>query len=234
MSEEIKKKLWRYCPFSWYDTEYLQRWLEKQAAKGNFLSGSGFIGHFAIMKKDTPRQMRYQSISALPKTSNDNDMVHMIEDMGWHLVCSARNTDIYATENINAPDLHSDTAIEILDLKRIKQHIFFLFLLGIIMWPGISICFRLFDYLHFDGTFSSYQRFYLCDDIIWFFLLTINYLFIMHSFKKHKYALEKHKQIVEQEYNRYRKVKNLQRGIMSCTVIILLVLSIIIPNFHLL
>ena len=56
----------------------------------------------------------------------------------------------------------------------------------------------------------------------------------MHRFKKHKYALEKHKQIVEQEYNRYRKVKNLQRGIMSCTVIILLVLSIIIPNFHLL
>ena len=53
MSEEIKKKLWRYCPFSWYDTEYLQRWLEKQAAKGNFLSGSGFIGHFAIMIQST-------------------------------------------------------------------------------------------------------------------------------------------------------------------------------------
>lgn len=234
MSEEIKKKFWRYCPFSWYDTEYLQRWLEKQAAKGNFLSGSGFIGHFAIMKKDTPRQMRYQSISALPKTSNDNDMVHMIEDMGWCHICNIRITDIYATENINAPDLHSDTTVEILDLKRMKQRIFYHYLFWMIIWPGFNICHTLFSYLRFSGSAFSYQLFNICIYIAWALLLTFDYLFTMHSFKQHKYALTNHRQLAKQEYCRYQKVKTIQRSIMGCAIIILLTLPTIISTFHLL
>ena len=65
--------------------------------------------------------MRYQSICALPKTDDVGGMVSLIEDMGWHQVCNARITDIYATEDMNAPDLHSEAATEIMDIKRMHR-----------------------------------------------------------------------------------------------------------------
>ena len=70
-----KQKVWRYCPFSWYDTFFLENWLENLAKKGLFLSTTGFIGPFAKLEKRESGNMHYQIISSLPRTKNDNDKI---------------------------------------------------------------------------------------------------------------------------------------------------------------
>lgn len=120
--EECTKRVWKYCPFSSCDTTYVQMWLEKMADKGYLLSANGFAGPFANMIKQNPVKMRYQVISAVPKTANDHDMVHMIEDSGWKYVCNWKMVDIYASDQLNSEEVHTDAEIQYQDIKRMLRY----------------------------------------------------------------------------------------------------------------
>ena len=65
--------------------------------------------------------MHYQIISSLPRTKNDNDMLQMIRDVGWHYVCTEGLADIYATDQIDLEDLHSEADIQWDGCKKYVQ-----------------------------------------------------------------------------------------------------------------
>ncbi len=93
---------WKYCPFSIHDTDYLQFWLEDCSKQGLFLSGSGFVGPFARFYTASPKAMRYRVISALPKTSDDNQMVQMIHDSGLEIYLFGRNSRYLRNNKFNS------------------------------------------------------------------------------------------------------------------------------------
>ena len=68
--------------------------------------------------------MHYQIISSLPRTKNDNDMLQMIRDVGWHYVCTEGLADIYATDQIDLEDLHSEADIQWMDVKSMFKYRF--------------------------------------------------------------------------------------------------------------
>lgn len=221
MSEETTKKVWKYCPFSWYDTEYLAYWLKEQASKGLILSSNGFFGPFISLKKKQPTRMRYQSICALPKTDDVGGMVSLIEDMGWHQVCNARITDIYATEDMNAPDLHSEAATEIMDIKRMHRLIILDYLTCLLLFCVIPVvqCFYYHDPL----------AYYIVEALTFFVWFTFRYICKRTSFSRQIHHLKNNIPFSEQDYNRYKRTKNWQRIIF----IIILAIEFLIPNvFH--
>ena len=133
-----KQKVWRYCPFSWYDTFFLENWLENLAKKGLFLSTTGFIGPFAKLEKRESGNMHYQIISSLPRTKNDNDMLQMIRDVGWHYVCTEGLADIYATDQIDLEDLHSEADIQWMDVKSMFKYRIVSLILLFLAGPGVT------------------------------------------------------------------------------------------------
>ena len=100
----------------------VENWLENLAKKGLFLSTTGFIGPFAKLEKRESGNMHYQIISSLPRTKNDNDMLQMIRDVGWHYVCTEGLADIYATDQIDLEDLHSEADIQWMDVKSMFKY----------------------------------------------------------------------------------------------------------------
>ncbi len=225
MSEETTKKVWKYCPFSWYDTEYLAHWLEEQASKGLILSSNGFLGPFIALKKRQPTRMRYQSLCALPKTDDVSGMVSMIEDMGWHQVCNARITDIYATEDMNALDLHSEAATEIMDIKRMHRWIFLYYLIEILVFSLIPLS-------KYFGHFRGYQANLISSvvkGLVFFVWFTFRYICRRTGFSRQIQHLRNNIPFSEQDYNRYKKSKNWQRIIF----IIIFAIEFLIPIiFH--
>lgn len=219
------KKVWKYCPFSWYDTEYLAHWLEEQASRGLILSSNGFLGPFMSLKKKQPTRMRYQSICALPKTDDVIGMVSLIEDMGWHQVCNARITDIYATEDMNAPDLHSEAATEIMDIKRMHRWIFCTYLIDILIFSLLPLS-ECFDY------YRGYRANLIpsvVQGLVFFVWFTFRYICRRTSFSKQIQHLRNNIPFSEQDYHRYLKTKNWQRIIF----ILILVIQFLIPGlFH--
>lgn len=225
MSEETTKKVWKYCPFSWYDTEYLAHWLEEQASRGLILSSNGFFGPFISLKKKQPTRMRYQSICALPKTDDVSGMMSMIEDMGWHQVCNARITDIYATVDINAPDLHSEAATEIMDIKRMHRWIFWDYLIYILVFSFIPLS-ECFDY------YRGYRANLIpsvVKGLVFFAWFTFRYICKRTSFSRQIHHLKNNIPFSEQDYDRYKKTKNWQRIIF---IIIFFTIDLIPIIFH--
>lgn len=216
---------WKYCPFSIHDTDYLQFWLEDCSKQGLFLSGSGFVGPFARFYTASPKAMRYRVISALPKTSDDNQMVQMIHDSGWKSICSVGTADIYATTNSTAPEPHSDPDIERIDLKRMAVRKIIGLLLLFLIGPGSHIL-QLNSSI-MTGSVSSYYLF----DISCFILLLLAYIILIaltvygwHIQNKH---LTEYAELNYEERKKYGRNKNSFR-FMVCTIIVILIVQSII------
>lgn len=177
------------------------------------------------LKKKQPTRMRYQSICALPKTDDVIGMVSLIEDMGWHQVCNARITDIYATEDMNAPDLHSEAATEIMDIKRMHRWIFCTYLIDILIFSLLPLS-ECFDY------YRGYRANLIpsvVQGLVFFVWFTFRYICRRTSFSKQIQHLRNNIPFSEQDYHRYLKTKNWQRIIF----ILILVIQFLIPGlFH--
>ena len=144
MSEKTTKKVWKYCPFSWYDTE-----------------------------------------------------------------------------DMNAPDLHSEAATEIMDIKRMHRLIILDYLTCLLLFCVIPVvqCFYYHDPL----------AYYIVEALTFFVWFTFRYIRRRTSFSRQIHLLKKNIPFSEQDYNRYKRIKNWQRIIF----IIILVVEFLIPIiFH--
>ena len=126
-----------YCPIAYYDISCLQYWLESKAKKGLYLTGSGFIGPFAIMEKRAAKDCRYRILPLVQRTSDDLEMYQLIEKLGWNYITDYRNAEsVYYTDNLKLEELHSDSQVQIIEIQKAKKisllYILFVFALGMI------------------------------------------------------------------------------------------------------
>lgn len=138
----MAKTVWRWIPCPDYDLEAMETWLEKQAEQGYFLQDT-FAG-FAWMAVDTPRTVRYRLNSVYPDSKTnvgrwdepDEEQRGMGEAFGWYYVCRRGKFFIYACDDAEAPELHTDPAVQELQLKRIRREA--LWSLWNPLWFGIA------------------------------------------------------------------------------------------------
>ena len=152
MKKKYGKKFLKYCPFGLYDTDCLQMWLEKCAAKGIFLTGSvEVLPGIMMMEYREPEVCRYRIISGLSRTQDDSDMYRMIEESGWKCVSAGGagygilsggfwGIRIYCTTRSDAPELHSDPDLQAAETRRVKKFnfavLFPFFLLSMLSFFG--------------------------------------------------------------------------------------------------
>lgn len=204
-----KQKLWRYCPFSWYDTVFLQNWLENLSKKGLFLSTTGFVGPFAKLEKREAGEMRYQVISSFPRTKNDNDMLQMIQDAGWCYVCTDGLADIYTTDQTDLEDLHSEAGIQWMDVKNMFKYRIVSLVLLFLAGPGATF-FQLwkerYSYLYDRGV-QNYMN-VMCGILMIIFYAILCGILIYSRYVTKKYLICNY-DISHQNYKKYGVIAHL-------------------------
>lgn len=131
-------KTYRLPPCLFYDIEHMENWLEEMASKGLFLKK---IGRFASFVKKEPQQVRYR-LEPLPKKFSIfshqhvdplDETIAFNESAGWHFVTKYFYFAIYMTEDINAPELHTDPEVQALTydriIKKLKRDAFIMLVL---------------------------------------------------------------------------------------------------------
>lgn len=121
----MAKLRWRWIPCADYDLEGTESWLQAMAAQGRFLRES-FAG-FAGFAQDAPKAMRYR-LNAMQRTAlldrdvcPDSEERELAEAAGWYFVCTRGPFFVYACEDAAAPELHTDPAVQALQLGRIRS-----------------------------------------------------------------------------------------------------------------
>lgn len=226
-----KQKVWRYCPFSWYDTFFLENWLENLAKKGLFLSTTGFIGPFAKLEKRESGNMHYQVISSLPRTKNDNDMLQMIRDVGWHYVCTEGLADIYATDQIDLEDLHSEADIQWMDVKSMFKYRIVSLILLFLAGPGVTF-FQFWKECHsgLDNLGAHYYMNVICG-VLMIIFYAISCVLLMYSYHVTKKYLICNHDISHQNYKKYGNQKIFFRVCSWGSVIVMILLCVIMNIF---
>lgn len=65
-------------------------------------------------------------------------MLQMIRDVGWHYVCTEGLADIYATDQIDLEDLHSEADIQWMDVKSMFKYRIVSLILLFLADPGVT------------------------------------------------------------------------------------------------
>ena len=111
-------------PCSVYDIVCLESWLSDMAAKGLFLSGSGFFMQFAAFTKEEPSPARYRIIASPgkgPSGYSDPDLSGLDKDRSWEYVASQGNLRIYRTIDPAAQEMNIDPDVEAIAVSAIKK-----------------------------------------------------------------------------------------------------------------
>lgn len=227
--EERAKRVWKYCPFSSCDTTYVQMWLENMADKGYLLSANGFAGPFANMIQQNPVKMRYQVISAVPKTANDHDMVHMIEESGWKYICKWKMVDIYASDQLNVEEVHTDAEIHCQDIKRMLRYRILALAVLCLLGPVMSL-FQMWRNVQ-SGFYewNAQNNLLAKGDIVILVLYAIMFGLLIYSNFVQKKQVLNNCQISNRDYKKYECLQNAFR-IFFLAAIVLIVIAGCIMN----
>lgn len=121
------KYVYRYPPCPDYDIEAMESWLSDMAARGYQLSRDGFFFGFGIFEKTEPRSLRYR-LEASKRTSDSfneyapgEEARELMEDCGWRYVAARGNFHIYATDDPNATELHTDPEVQAITLDTVRK-----------------------------------------------------------------------------------------------------------------
>lgn len=120
----MPKLTWRPFPCPDYDLEGAESWLQSMAAKGLYLHKVRFgLAGFAA---DMPRPLRYRlnatrgSVLDDTWSAPDGEEQELSAAAGWQYVCPRGRFFVYACDNPQAPELHTDPAVQALQLKHIR------------------------------------------------------------------------------------------------------------------
>lgn len=169
------------CPD--YDIRGTEHWLEEMAAKGfRLCRGHAFQYGFAYFVTEEPSQTRYRLVPAekIPQriaTPNaypeepDQETIRFHADFGWDYVTYRGQFWIFACTDPQAPELNTDPRVQAIALetveKRLKVHLFWILLYGLIMNSGHQLPF--FETLLWAGWYSHVPKllFLLCALLAW-------------------------------------------------------------------
>ncbi len=116
---------WRPFPCPDYDLEGTESWLQAMAAKGWLLRES-FAG-LAGFTQGAPDAVRYRlnatrgSVLDGDWAAPDGEEKALSAAAGWHYVCARGKFFIYACDDAAAPELHTDPAVQALQLERLRR-----------------------------------------------------------------------------------------------------------------
>lgn len=118
-----KDTVTRQIPCPCYDVEACESWLTDQAARGLFLEQWGL--YTARFRRDIPRAVRYRITAARLKGSvlfsapsaPGAEEADLYAAAGWEFVCSWQEFFFYCCRDPQAPELHTDPAIQAISLK---------------------------------------------------------------------------------------------------------------------
>ena len=120
----MAKLTWRPFPCPDYDLEGAESWLQGMAAKGLYLRKVRFgLAGFAA---DAPRPMRYRlnatrgSVLDDTWSTPDGEEAALSAAAGWQYVCPRGRFFVYACDDPQAPELHTDPEVQALQLKHIR------------------------------------------------------------------------------------------------------------------
>lgn len=114
------------CPS--YDIKTMERWLEKEALDGYFLTEDGFLFGVGAFEKKAPCHVRYRlepkevmdwsSESLFP----NKEARELCEEYGWSYVADRGKFFIYRSETAAARELNTDPQIMAMALKPMWEH----------------------------------------------------------------------------------------------------------------
>lgn len=152
-------RAYRICPCPMFDIGGTQRWLEQMSAKG-FHIDTAFNWRIVGFEKGEPKPVRYR-MDAAPDWGKGTERgtpgptwgtYLSYQEMGWEYVSNRNHFHIYAAEDPNAPELHTDPRIQAMSLKLVSRRLF-RSILGII--PLVLLWFYYFSSFDTYGSLIS-------------------------------------------------------------------------------
>lgn len=134
-----KKTVCRQVPCPLYDVESCESWLAYMAGKGLFLERWG--RHTALFRPGPPQAVRYRLTAARleggwldsPPSEPPTEERALYADSGWQFVCAQGEFFLYACPDPQAPELHTDPAVQALSLKMARRSAWWTFLGAIVI-----------------------------------------------------------------------------------------------------
>lgn len=122
------KYTYRIPPCSKYDIAGMESWLEDMAAKGLYLDRDGLFLGFATFVKDTPDQLRFRLEATdtpgglfSPTHDPEDEVIELHQLMGWHYRGRWGQFHIYASDDPDAPELHTDPRVQALTIQALNK-----------------------------------------------------------------------------------------------------------------
>ena len=130
MKRNGKPTVRRLVPCPPYDVEACESWLGDMAEQGLMLERWGTTE--ARFRRETPRPVRYRLTAARLKATllfnrPDAGEEELYEEAGWHFICRQDEFYIYACDDPDAPELHTDPAVQAMSLKMACRSAVFCF-----------------------------------------------------------------------------------------------------------
>lgn len=116
--ENNDKRIYRLAPYSVYEYDRIEKYLEEMAQKGYFFE-SVFCGVMSF-KIDKPQKARYR-LEAIDKKRDENDDMDFYEECGWIKLDSWREFRVWCTLDENAREIDTDDEVKALSLKNLKK-----------------------------------------------------------------------------------------------------------------
>ena len=115
------KYVYRWNPFDAYDMVYTESWLDAQAQKGLFLENIGHL--FSKFKKGEPKAVRYRLEAVRdPEEIPDEEEKAFYAASGWEYVdTKSRTYHVFKAEDPASPELHTDPAVQLASLKKVRR-----------------------------------------------------------------------------------------------------------------
>lgn len=132
-----RETVYRPVPCPCYEVEACESWLADMAARGLFVEKLG--GTLARFHRGLPQTVRYRLTAARLKGSWLDSVPSepraeertLYAECGWEFICSQQEFFLYACRNPQAPELHTDPAVQALSLKMARRSAWWALLGGI-------------------------------------------------------------------------------------------------------
>ena len=119
--------VYRLVPCPCYEVEACESWLTDMAAEGLFVEKLGRT--LARFRRGTPCAVRYRLTAARLKggwldtvpTEPLSAEKALYSEYGWEFVCSQQEFFLYICRDPQAPELHTDPAVQALSLKMARR-----------------------------------------------------------------------------------------------------------------
>ena len=194
-----KDRAYTRCPIPNYDIRGTELWLEKMAEEGYILRKDGFTGEFVSFDISAPKNIRYRLDAAEKGTrlfspgngEPDPEQVELSREFGWEYTAKRNDFFIYASEDANATEFHTDPQIQAMALKAVRARSIDQ-LISTLLWP---LLLPLGGY--FYGIFSIMINFRTWFVALWLFMMLLD---IVSAARNTARLIKVRKQILNQGF----------------------------------